>query len=179
MSVFFCRADALLLQLLDLLFLEFFNSDKTVIGGIDGTQKLIELDLNGEAVAVLGILYEKHHKKRYDRGPGIDDQLPCVRKMKDGAGNSPENNGQQGEDKRCRHPACAGDPSGNMGERCVQRISGMRIFINVEFWHSVDIKRAAPLNVPPVQTAAALFMLSRSVRKYFPAKGFHQKATLF
>src|SRR3954452_7854889 len=47
------------------------------------SDEFVQLDLDCGAIAVLGILYEEDHQKRNDRCPGVDDQLPRIRKAED------------------------------------------------------------------------------------------------
>src|SRR5437588_12972906 len=50
-------------------------------------------------IAVLGILNKKHHQKGHNRGTGVDDELPGIRKMKRRPGQCPDRNDHDGTDE--------------------------------------------------------------------------------
>ena len=50
-----------------------------------GSYELVEFDLDGFAVSVLSVLDEEHHQKGDDGGAGVNDKLPCVREVEQGA----------------------------------------------------------------------------------------------
>src|SRR5271155_2657537 len=56
--------------------------------------------MNGPGIAVLGILDEENHEKRDNRCAGIDDQLPGIGVVEDGAGKAPDDYDPDGGDKR-------------------------------------------------------------------------------
>ena len=60
-----------------------FDAYQGISRGADA-DKLVQFNLDGGAVPVLRILYEKNHKERYNRGARIDDELPCIGKPKRG-----------------------------------------------------------------------------------------------
>src|SRR6478609_1705332 len=68
-----------------------FDPDKRIMRGAD-TNEFIELDLNGGAVAVLGILDQEHHQEGDDRRSRIDDELPCIRILKQRTRDRPDQN---------------------------------------------------------------------------------------
>src|ERR1700733_6352219 len=51
--------------------------------------ELVQFQVNGSGIAVLGVLDEKHHQKGHNRCASVNDQLPGVGKVKDGTGDSP------------------------------------------------------------------------------------------
>ena len=63
---------AFLAQILKLLIRKMLDTDERISCGADADQ-FVQLDLDGGAVAVLGILNEENHEKCYDRGAGVDD----------------------------------------------------------------------------------------------------------
>lgn len=65
-----------------------FDSHHGVSSSPDADQ-LIQLYLDCCAVAILRVLDQEHHQKRYDRRAGVDDQLPRVRKAEQGTADRP------------------------------------------------------------------------------------------
>ena len=61
-----------------------FEIDKPVAGGIKGAQELVQLEVQGAGVPVLGMLDKEDHQKGNDGRAGIDDELPRIRKAEDG-----------------------------------------------------------------------------------------------
>lgn len=62
----------------EVIIVEVFQDDILVARAFGGADKLVELKLNGLAVAVLGVLYEKHHQERHDGRAGINNKLPGI-----------------------------------------------------------------------------------------------------
>ncbi len=52
--------------------------------------QLVQFQMNGSGIAVLGILDQEDHQECDDRGAGIDDQLPGVGVMENGTGKGPD-----------------------------------------------------------------------------------------
>jgi len=77
--------------------LPYFQGDEAVMGALGGPDQLVQLQLDGLCVAVLGILDEEDHQKRDDGRPRIDDQLPGVREMENRPGDSPDDDDAHGE----------------------------------------------------------------------------------
>ena len=71
--------------------------------GADANE-FVELDLNGGAVAVLGILDQKYHQEGDDRRPRIDDELPGIRILKQGSRDRPDED-DASRNHECRRPA--------------------------------------------------------------------------
>ena len=65
---------------LQLLFVEILDVDKGVARAPGSCHEFVEFQLNGQGVLVLRTLYEKHHQERHHRRPGVDDELPRIRK---------------------------------------------------------------------------------------------------
>lgn len=59
--------------------------DHLVAGGTDGVDELIEFEVDGPGVAILSVLDEEDHHESDDSRAGIDDELPSVVVMKEGA----------------------------------------------------------------------------------------------
>ena len=51
--------------------------------------QLVELELQGFGVAVLGVLDQKHHQERHDGGAGVDHELPRVGEAEERPGGRP------------------------------------------------------------------------------------------
>src|SRR5262245_3528483 len=51
-------------------------------------------------IAVLGVLNQEHHQECDNGRSSVDDQLPCVGKMKSGTGNKPDGNDKHSSSKR-------------------------------------------------------------------------------
>src|SRR5215207_5132051 len=90
-------ADLIQLVLVHFLKVEHFISRRTV-----RPYDLVELDLQSFRVAILGVLYEENHEKRYDRGPGVDHELPRIAKAEERSGSRPYDYNRDSDHKRDR-----------------------------------------------------------------------------
>ncbi len=99
-----------------------FYIDHLVASRIDGADELIELEIDGAGVAVLGVLDEEDHQEGDDGGAGVDDELPGVGVVEDGAGERPGDDDQAGRDKG---PLGAHEGGGLSGE-AAEPVAGMR-----------------------------------------------------
>ena len=79
--------------------------------------QLVEFELDGVAIAVLGILNQKYHQKSDDRRAGVDDQLLGIAELKYRAGDAPYHDGQCGDDERRRMARGARRPLGEARKR--------------------------------------------------------------
>src|SRR5436309_14864786 len=70
-----------LLQLFQFLIGELLNVNEIVAGGIVGADQLVELEMQGLGITVLGVLDKKDHQKCNNVGNAVDDQLPRIRKV--------------------------------------------------------------------------------------------------
>ena len=68
------------------------------------------------AFSILGVLNNEHHQKRDDRRPCIDNQLPGVGVMENGACDSPHDDNECCKQKRNRSPRLMGDSGRDVGE---------------------------------------------------------------
>jgi hypothetical protein len=73
--------------------------------------------MDGLAVAVLGVLNQENHQKRDDRGARIDDELPGVAEVEEGAADRPTNNDETGEKENPRLPRLPGGKTGETREK--------------------------------------------------------------
>src|SRR5690242_15653052 len=69
------------------------------VSSVADANQFVELHLHGCAVAVLRILDEKDHVKGDDRGAGVDDKLPGIRKAEERSGHAPDDNDRGGHRK--------------------------------------------------------------------------------
>src|SRR5215470_5347134 len=90
---------------------------------LDGPQELIQLQVQRPGIAVLGTLDQKHHEKRHDRGPGINDQLPGIRVVKVGAAQAPEQDDRHTEEKGPGGPDDLGREIGQFPESLTHPVS--------------------------------------------------------
>jgi hypothetical protein len=87
-------------DLLQLFFGQMFETNEGVLRFTYANQ-FVELDLDGCSVAILGILNEEHHEKRYNGGARVDHELPSIREIKEWARYRPHHDDRKGESK---HP---------------------------------------------------------------------------
>jgi hypothetical protein len=64
----------------------FLQLQESIMRTVNGTDDLIQLDLERLGIAILCILNQEHHQERDDRGPGVDNELPGVTEVEEGAG---------------------------------------------------------------------------------------------
>ena len=69
---------------------EVFDVDHLVAGFIDGSDELVELEIDGAGIAVLRVLDEEDHQKSDNGGAGIDDELPGVGVVEDRSRRGPD-----------------------------------------------------------------------------------------
>lgn len=67
--------------------------------------KFVELYLDCLGVASLGVLDQEDHQKCDDRRTRVDDQLPCVAKVKYRSGDNPGHDDQDRENEYSRASA--------------------------------------------------------------------------
>jgi hypothetical protein len=99
------KSDELPLQVVEFFFRHLLEIDQTIARAFDAADQLVELEMNGLRVAVLRVLDKKNHEKGHDCHAGVDDELPRVRVVEQGAGRGP------GDDGRERGYECPGEPT--------------------------------------------------------------------
>jgi hypothetical protein len=57
---------------------------------LTGADQLVQLEVHGGAIAVLGVLDQKHLQEGDDRGAGVNHQLPGVAESKQRTGDQPD-----------------------------------------------------------------------------------------
>ena len=85
----FSQAAIMFVKVLQLFFRPVFQINESIAGAFEGGDKFIELELNRLGLLVLCTLDEEDHQESNDRGPGVDDELPCVGKLENGSGGNP------------------------------------------------------------------------------------------
>ena len=73
---------------LELVLFQFLKVEQRDVRARRAADQLVQLDLQGLRIAVLGILNEEYHEKGGNGGTGVDHELPCVRET-DLGGRSP------------------------------------------------------------------------------------------
>ena len=86
-------------QLVEFEIRQIFYVDHSVFGLVYCVDKLVQFQVNGSGIAVLRVLDEKYHQKGDNRRASIDDQLPGVGKVEDGAGSGPDQDDTDCRDK--------------------------------------------------------------------------------
>lgn len=97
----------------EVFFFEFFKIEEGIVGAFDGADELVDLDVHGLGITVLGVLNEEHHEEGDDGGAGVDDELPGVAVTKDRAGDGPDQDDASGE---AEGRGATGGTSGFFGE---------------------------------------------------------------
>ena len=77
---------------------EILEAEHHVAGVPIGADELVEFELDGGRVAVLGILEEEDHQEGHDGRAGIDDELPSVGVVEEGTCERPGD-----DDPDCHH----------------------------------------------------------------------------
>jgi hypothetical protein len=83
-------------DLLQFIIREMFDVHHLILSLVDRLDDLIQLQVNGPGVTVLGVLDQKHDQESDDGGAGIDDQLPGVRVVEVRPRNKPQCDDEQG-----------------------------------------------------------------------------------
>jgi hypothetical protein len=78
----------------------------------DHTNQLVQLELHGFRVPILGVLNQENHEERYYGCPGVDDQLPGIGVVENRAGKRPDDYDEYTQHKGARRAASVGRPAG-------------------------------------------------------------------
>jgi hypothetical protein len=65
-------------QLIELIVRQIFQADQAVAGLLTGPDQLVQFEVQGFGIGVLGMLDQEDHQERDDGCARIDDQLPRV-----------------------------------------------------------------------------------------------------
>ena len=76
---------------------EVFDIDHLVLGGLDGFDEFVKLEVDCPGVAVLGVLNEEDHEEGDDGRSRVDNKLPGIGVVIDGASDRPND-----DDSDCR-----------------------------------------------------------------------------
>ena len=101
----------LLLELLELGVLELFEVEKSVVRALSRTDQFVKLNLERACVTVLCVLDQKDREEGQDRSSRVDDELPRIAVVEDGAGQAPHQDQQDGDSERDRRADRVRDPS--------------------------------------------------------------------
>lgn len=81
---------------LEFLFGHVFDVDEPVAGEFVGGDEFIELKLDGEAVFILTFLDKEYHEKGDEGGGRVDEDLPAIGEMEEGAADRPAEDETEG-----------------------------------------------------------------------------------
>ena len=95
---------------LQLVLAEILEAKHLVPRVLVGADKFVEFELYGGRVAVLGVLEKEHHQEGDNGRAGIDDELPGVRVMKEGAGDGPCDDQHEGRHENAGASALSSRP---------------------------------------------------------------------
>src|SRR6266702_3607904 len=84
----------LLFEYFQILIGKVLKIDQFVSRVFERADDLVQLQLKCFSIAVLCVLNEKYHQEGDDGRAGINDKLPCVRKMKRRPGRAPDHDDQ-------------------------------------------------------------------------------------
>jgi hypothetical protein len=112
-----------LLKLQELLVRAVLQVDEPRARPLHGPDQLVELDLGGHRVTVLGVLDEEHHEERDDRGTRVDDELPAVGVGEDRPGQPPHDDDGDGDDECPRRSHPLGDSLGELPEQVLHSLT--------------------------------------------------------
>src|ERR1041385_5603680 len=87
-------------QLCEFLVGKFLKIDQFIPRTFHCPDQLVEFQMNRLCIPVLGVLNNKDHQERYDRGAGINDELPGVGEMEERPGRAPDCNDKKSNRKR-------------------------------------------------------------------------------
>jgi hypothetical protein len=90
------------LEFLQLFVGKIFKIDKFITRTFKGSDQLVEFQLNGFPVAVLGVLNQENHQESYDSRPRVNDKLPGIGKMKHSPGRGPDDDDGDCDNERPR-----------------------------------------------------------------------------
>ena len=85
----------LLFEHLKLLIGKLLEIDEFIARVFNRANEFVQFQMNCLGIAILGVLNQKYHQEGDNGRSGVYDQLPRVGKVKNGAGNEPDDNDQQ------------------------------------------------------------------------------------
>ena len=66
----------------EICFFQPFEVEQRIVGAAHSANQFVEFELDGVAIAVLGILNQEYHQECDDRCAGVYDQLPGIAELK-------------------------------------------------------------------------------------------------
>jgi hypothetical protein len=127
-------------ELFELLVGKFFEVDELVASPLQRSDELVELQVNGDSVPVLGVLDQEHHQERYDGRARVDDELPGIGEMKERARERPYDDDQDGRDE---------SPGRSHAVRCHAGESPEKIVRARHHWASIAIRKTLRAGIKP------------------------------
>jgi hypothetical protein len=114
-----CAIAAAAVQRLKLMVGQALDPDELVLR-LGREDEFVELRLQGEVVAVLGVLDEEDHQEGDDGRAGIDDQLPGLGEVKGRTGRGPDRDDQHAKREGWGASGNAGGAARQSGERAIE-----------------------------------------------------------
>jgi len=91
----FAHISELFFELLKLFIGKLLEIDEFIARVFNRANEFVQFQVNCLGVSILGVLNQKYHQEGDNGRSGVDDQLPRVGKVKNGASNEPDDNDQQ------------------------------------------------------------------------------------
>ena len=143
------------LEFLEFLIRKILEIDEFIARVFDRANEFVQFQMDSFGVAVLRILNQKHHQKRNDGRGRVNDELPCVGKMKRGSGNEPDANDKHGPSK-C--PGAAQQnrrPAGENTERVAHYAEEIVVFLVLFYFFELSLFHSITLASRPMRQLRA------------------------
>jgi hypothetical protein len=133
-------------------------------------EKLVEFELDGGRVAVLGVLEKEHHQEGDDGRAGIDDQLRGVGVVKEGSCNSSGNDQYNGRHEDAGAAALSSRPVSGLRKQVRHTASGLYLFVpaGMDIGLKPDYARRACTASAQAHLIAGAPFTARASRREFP-----------
>ncbi len=139
------RAPELCFELLKVLVRKVLEIDEFIARVFDRANEFVQFQMDRFCIAVLRVLNQKHHQKRNDGRGRVNDELPCVGKMKGRSGNEPDNNDKHGPSKcPCaaeHHRGAAGENTERVADYAEEIVLFLVLsqFFELSLFHSITL----------------------------------------
>ena len=151
----FSQSLKLLLQFLEIVIRELFQIDELIACAFHGADQLVQLEVHGFGVTVLCVLNQKHHQKRDDSRGRVNDELPCVGKMKSGSGNEPDADDKHGPGKGPGAAQQNRRPAGENTERVAHYAEEIVVFLVLFYFFELSLFHSITLASRPMRQLRA------------------------
>jgi len=94
-----------------------FQVKQRIVRAAHRANQLVEFELDGVAIAILGILNQEYHQECDDRRAGVYDQLPGIAELKYRPCDAPDHDDRSGDDERRRMARGSRRPLCEAGKR--------------------------------------------------------------